>query len=282
MGAGVVGAVAAPMIAHGIRAVQNKLTYRRDLNRLLDVRPEISGEHNERDINLAFQSMRHLNPELSKDPLTGSTLLTQILRNRDIQDPSAPPRMDLGVARELFTAERRGKDEIVETATRAFDTGVRMGIEGHRATSQARRDAAQSTLNTTKLDMAQASAIEDSARKDKEFAHKLEESKARGLESERTFKQKGDQFDSSLEQKGLDRTNRLDVARKQQRYKEVPEPYNPQSGTPEAQGIRLSAGLPAGGLRPPPRPTGSSFSGYFGLAPGTTGGSVLQRLGGKP
>ena len=45
MGAGVVGAVAAPMIAHGIRAVQNKLTYRRDLNRLLDVRPEISGDN---------------------------------------------------------------------------------------------------------------------------------------------------------------------------------------------------------------------------------------------
>jgi hypothetical protein len=147
----------------GAKAVHGKLTYRRDLNRLLDVRPEIKEEHSKRDIDLAFQSMRHLNPDLAKDPLTGSTLLQQILRNRDIHDPSAPPRMDLGVAKELYTAERRGRDPMQEMAARSFQAGSELAIRDNlekarmreqmatRAQQEAERDTRRMTFDALRM-----------------------------------------------------------------------------------------------------------------------------------
>lgn len=122
----------------GAKAVHNKLTYRRDLNRLLAVRPDIKNEHSQKDIDLAFNSMRMLNPQFAKDPLTGSTLLQQILRNRDIHDPSAPPRMDLGVAKELFTAERRGRDPMQEAVVRSFQAGGEAALRDHLDRSRQR------------------------------------------------------------------------------------------------------------------------------------------------
>jgi hypothetical protein len=115
--------------ANGMRAAQDKLTYRRDLNRVLDVSPEIKTDYPERDIHLAYQSMRTLNPTFAKDPLVGATLLQQILRNRDISDPSKPPRMDLGVARELISAQEKGQDQLARGLSGAFSAGITTAIK---------------------------------------------------------------------------------------------------------------------------------------------------------
>lgn len=125
----------------GAQSVYDKLTYRRDLNRLLDVRPEIKENYSQRDIDLAYQSMRTLNPDFAKDPLTGSTLLDQILRNRDRLSPSSAPRMDLGVARELYTAERKGRDPMQDVVVRAFQTGGEFALRDHLESQKLRAQA---------------------------------------------------------------------------------------------------------------------------------------------
>lgn len=165
LSAGLAGAgLLARAVVSGAQAAQNQLTYRRDLGRLLAIRPEIKDQYNDRDIHLAFQSMRTLSPTLAAEPLTGSTLLTQILRNRDAHNPSAPPRMDPGVARELLGAQRRGDDSLARMMEGAFHTGVKSVYDQHRRDLETQHGEARDSIRDAKkeqMDLAREQRMAD-------------------------------------------------------------------------------------------------------------------------
>ena len=122
----------------GARAAHNRLTYRRDLNKVLDVHPDLK-DYSKKDIDLAYSSIRTMNPTFAKDPLVGGNLLGQVLRNRDIHDPSKAPRFELGVAKELLTAERKGKDQLQETIQGSFRTGYELAVNDAMGQARERR-----------------------------------------------------------------------------------------------------------------------------------------------
>ena len=127
-----VGAAGAGLIGHGatkgIRAAGEKLTRGRDLKKALDVYPHLNDQYSPEDVKLVWNSLRHLNPWLTKDPLTAGTLLGQTLRNRDVQNPSAAPRMDLGIAKELVRTEPARQDPMSQAVVGGLQTGVSEGV----------------------------------------------------------------------------------------------------------------------------------------------------------
>jgi len=110
----------------GIRGMYDKMTFDRDLNRILSVNPNI-GSAKDPNVRMAYSTMRNLNPKFSKDPLVGSSLLQTIMMNRqDISDPRSAPRIDQGVAKELQKAMGEGREDSFEKATRsAFQGGMK-------------------------------------------------------------------------------------------------------------------------------------------------------------
>jgi hypothetical protein len=129
----------------------------------LDVHPDLK-DYSKKDINLAYTSIRTMNPTFAKDPLVGGNLLGQVLRNRDIHDPSKAPRFELGVAKELLTAERKGKDQLQETIQGSFRTGYELAVNDALGQARERRmdlqrqtqDAAQmerDLAKETRMDM---------------------------------------------------------------------------------------------------------------------------------
>jgi hypothetical protein len=117
-------------LALGMKTLLNRMTFNSDLGKIIEVYPEIAEHYSDQDIRLAYQSMRTLNPTLARDPLVGGTLLQQILRNRDLQRPSAAPRFDVGVAADLFTAKPRVEDMLQQTLTQFAQKGMEGGFRG--------------------------------------------------------------------------------------------------------------------------------------------------------
>jgi len=118
--------------AKGLKAIQEKATFKRDLNRILEVYPHLR-EYPEDQIHLAYRSMRHLNPHFAKDPLVGGTLLGQILRSRDPSDPKSL-RMEAGLAADLVRFRPREGETLKDRAQQAFQTGMTEALksEGQR------------------------------------------------------------------------------------------------------------------------------------------------------
>lgn len=130
------GQMALSGLHHGLAGLADKLSYRKDLGKLLAVHPSISEGHSPEDIDLVYRSIRRFSPEVAKDPLVGGRVLDTVLRNRDRTDPSGPPRFELGIAQELQRM-RPAPDRGADLAANAFLTGARSALD-------ARADAASS------------------------------------------------------------------------------------------------------------------------------------------
>jgi len=111
-------------LATGAVSMKNRLTYRRDLNKVLEVHPDISENYSPRDVNLAFSSLRSMNPDMANDPLVGGNLLAQILRNRDITDPTKAPRFPADVAMSLYSAKKGYRDPTGELLKGSLESGM--------------------------------------------------------------------------------------------------------------------------------------------------------------
>lgn len=94
----------------------DRMTFDRDLKKVLDVNKDI-GKPNDKQIRLAYQSIRTTNPKFSKDPLIAGTLLRQIMQNKvDPYDPKSPARVDLNIASQLSSSAGRGANDFVMQA----------------------------------------------------------------------------------------------------------------------------------------------------------------------
>jgi len=163
-GLGLYGAQAAGAgIHHGIRALADKVTYRKDLGRVLAVHPDIAEEFSPKDIDLVYRSIRTFSPEAAKDPLVGGRVLDSVLRNRDRMNPGSAPRFELGTAQELQRL-RAGTDRGGEMASTAFLTGARAAIDARadaRQMGQRQSQAQDLAKYKAELDLRKAMAIED-------------------------------------------------------------------------------------------------------------------------
>ena len=123
-----IGMRAAPVagiyaLLKGGKKIMDPITKARDLNRVLEVYPQLAEQYPREEIDLAFNSLRHLNPHFSKDPLVGGTLLGQILRSRDIDNPSSL-RLEPGLASGLVRDRPREDDTFQRLMTDAAAQGV--------------------------------------------------------------------------------------------------------------------------------------------------------------
>ena len=161
-GLGLYGASAAGAgIHHGLRAVVDKLTYRKDLSRVLAVHPEIAEEFSPKDINLVYRSIRTFSPEAAKDPLVGGRVLDSVLRNRDRMNPDSAPRFELGTAQELQRL-RAGTDRGADMASNAFLAGARAAMDAQSDdTAERFMQAKELAQLKADLDLAKAMNIED-------------------------------------------------------------------------------------------------------------------------
>jgi len=120
----------------GGKAMYDKATYGRDLRAITDVYPHLK-KYPEKELRLAYSSLRNLNPQFAKDPLVGGTLLGQLLRQRDPLNPKAL-RLDPGMASDLVRNRRDTRGGIDEMVPAAFQAGMQgamdyEGVLGDRA-----------------------------------------------------------------------------------------------------------------------------------------------------
>lgn len=121
-GMGVAGAGAAG------RALYEKTTKGPDLKRILEVYPSLAKEYKPEEIQLVYNSMRHMNPHIAKDPLAGGTLLKQLLNSRDSMRPKEF-RFDADLAGALIKFNRPEEHRIEDAAQEGAQIGVRSALE---------------------------------------------------------------------------------------------------------------------------------------------------------
>lgn len=68
-------------VAKGVSNIHDKLTFNRDLQNIAELNPNLDPE--DKYTQMAYKSMRTLNPIYAKDPLIANTLLTNIMREKD-------------------------------------------------------------------------------------------------------------------------------------------------------------------------------------------------------
>ena len=124
----------------GGRALMNKATKNRDLESILEVYPHLK-EWDRKEIELAYSSMRHMNPHIAKDPLAGGTLLGQMLRSRDPLNPKVL-RFDPQLAGDLMRLSPKEEHAFEETARDAVMKGIGMGFEDASRSSAADKQRA--------------------------------------------------------------------------------------------------------------------------------------------
>lgn len=182
-------AIAIPTLAAGAlmqagtaaaRAGFEAATKGRDLQRILDVYPHLRENYSAADIDLAYNSMRHMNPHVAKDPLTGGTLLGQMLRSRDPLNP-ASLRFEPDLAMNLL----RGRPQ----EDHSFDESLRDGVM--RAMTQGASEAASSRAQAAQIDsqvaLDKARAGREEARFKLERADSVADRLQRARESGRTI-----------------------------------------------------------------------------------------------
>ncbi len=129
-------------LVSGARAVNEKFSHKRDLEKILETFPRLR-DYPQNEIDLAYNSIRHMNPHIAKDPLAGGSLLAQVLRQRDSLDPKTL-RMDQDLAGNLLRLrpeERHVGEEILREGVQA---GMTMGFqEAAKVREQARTEAFQ-------------------------------------------------------------------------------------------------------------------------------------------
>lgn len=110
----------------GLRKLHNKATFNRDLNQVLEAYPSIREDYPDREIKMVYQSIRHLNPHVAKDPLAAGTTMRHVLRERHMDDRSI--RFDLPLAESLQRTAPRGSTVADELAARGMMGGTQAGL----------------------------------------------------------------------------------------------------------------------------------------------------------
>lgn len=143
--ASAVGGLAMVGIAHGVHTAYDAITFEKDFQAVLKVRPELSTYPKEQ-VRLVYTSLRRLSPEIAKDPLTASTYLVRQFERRNPSDPHSLPTVELETARTLsqVTGEfGKRRDAVRESLLAANQAGIsagtsRMDEERRNANSSAR------------------------------------------------------------------------------------------------------------------------------------------------
>ena len=120
------GAMGLAAVAGG-KALYDKATYNRDLKAITDVYPHLK-KNPERELRLAYTSLRSLNPQFAKDPLIGGTLLGQLLRQRDPLNPKSL-RFDPGMATDLVRNRKDTRGGFAEMVPEAFRAGSQSALD---------------------------------------------------------------------------------------------------------------------------------------------------------
>jgi len=145
-------ATAAPLAAgalySGAKGIHAKLTEKRDLRNILKVHPHLSQTYSPEDLQLAFRSVRHFAPEITKEPLAGGNALGSILRARDPMTPGGPPELSGANIAESFSRARPQRDPSVDAVMGAVTGGV--------GAAQRIRDATQEFARRQELQKQQA------------------------------------------------------------------------------------------------------------------------------
>ncbi len=156
-----VGGLAMVGISHGIKTSYDAMTFEKDLQATLKVRPELSTYPKEQ-VRLVYQSLRRLSPEIAKDPLTASTYLLRQFERRNPSDPHSLPTVELETARSLtqITGELgKRRDTVRDTLLDANRLGVQAGME-HLRDARANERAEKRRLEDAKARLAQQAHAE--------------------------------------------------------------------------------------------------------------------------
>lgn len=132
------GSLAMMGVAKGVSNVYDAMTFDKDLQKILKVRPELNTYPKEQ-VKLVYQSLRRLSPEISKDPLTASTYLVRQFERRNPSDPHSLPTVELETARTLAqTSSEYGKrrDAVREALLQANQIGVTTGLAQYQSSQQ--------------------------------------------------------------------------------------------------------------------------------------------------
>jgi hypothetical protein len=185
-------------LSSGARALTERYSKKKDLEKILQTFPRLR-EYPQAEIDLAYNSIRHMNPHIASDPLAGGSLLGQVLRQRDSLDPKTL-RMEVDLAGNLLRLrpeEQHIGEEIMRDATSA---GMAMGFqEAAKARDRAQAEAfqfgenqknrdAQSALQTQQLRAQGGIAQANLNLKKKEMANRVKEMAAARAASERDSK----------------------------------------------------------------------------------------------
>lgn len=132
------GSLAMMGAAKGLGNVYDAMTFDRDLQKIMKVRPELS-TYSKEHVKLVYQSLRRLSPEIAKDPLTASTYLVRQFERRNPNDPHSLPTVELETARTLAqTSGEYGKrrDAVREALLQANQIGVGTGLAHYQSSQQ--------------------------------------------------------------------------------------------------------------------------------------------------
>lgn len=122
---------AGAMVPKAIDTSINALTFNRDLNRVVEVNPQL-GSPDDPNLRMAFKTLRSVNPDYSKDPLIAGTILDMVMTNRmDPDDPTSAPRFDPALLQSIQHKMKTPIDIAAESGSRATVSPLSQGLTGH-------------------------------------------------------------------------------------------------------------------------------------------------------
>lgn len=127
------GSLAMMGASKGIGTLYDAMTFDRDLQKILKVRPELN-TYPKAQVKLVYESLRRLSPEIAKDPLTASTYLVRQFERRNPNEPHSLPTVELETARTLAqTSGEYGKrrDGVRDALIEAGRFGASTGLSAH-------------------------------------------------------------------------------------------------------------------------------------------------------
>ena len=155
-------------VSSGARALNERFSKKKDLEKILETFPRLK-EYSPAEIELAYNSIRHMNPHIAADPLAGGSLLGQVLRQRDSLDPKTM-RMDVDLAGNLLRLRPEDQHIGEEIVRDAVSTGMAMGFqEAAKTRDRTQAEQFQRGENYTKRVFDASQRDEDRAAQKKEL-----------------------------------------------------------------------------------------------------------------
>ena len=121
--------LAAQGISSGVNTLADRATFNSDFKAMLRSYPSLK-KYKENEVREVYQSVRNMNPRVSKDPLIAGTLVSRVLRTRDPSNPSGPVQFDPQLALGLLKEYDKGNSKTDSTKMLHDDMaqGVRLGF----------------------------------------------------------------------------------------------------------------------------------------------------------